>query len=358
MSKYSEQYDNIEVPEGLDEVIGRTIRKNAGSHRLRIGLRTAAIIVLAMVCLASPPFIFPGALNFYVKIPVVGSLFATLRDYDQMNKAYLSGFTTMYDEQQTVDGITVHIKDVYVDKTKFVIGTVMSGELTVGMPLNFELYYNDEMIITGQGSGSITYALEGGFHSETMSFLIKQGLPDKYTIKLLVNRIVDHRQQPFMEFNIPVDLTEVNRATRDISIMQTVQVGNDTIILKNIVFTPYDTTIQYEFTNTINFSEQIPGTNIFAGSNTYTAQLIYGNSPLLVRINQYRRLNIKDNPNFTTTDGINYYQINTGPRIETRYGTAVFEAIDIHRLPYLKINILDQDGKTVLGFHLEENSLY
>jgi hypothetical protein len=233
----------------------------------------------------------------------------------------------------------------------------MSGELTDNLHLNYELYYNDEMISIFGGSGSIGYPLEDGFHSETMNFYIKQGLPEKYTVKFLVNKIVDNKQQKFMEFNIPVDLTAINKVTKDISIMQTVKVGNSTILLKNIVLTPYDSTIQYEFSNPPFFSTKVPGTDTFLGNNMYTVQLLYNDKPILQKLNRYRMIPIKEDPNYKTTDGINYYWSSPGPRVETRYGTAIFQELDIQHMPYLtkylKINILDPNGNVVLSTQLE-----
>lgn len=241
MNQLQKQADEIRIPDNLDDLI-KSSMKSCTRHKIgkRIFASFLSVILLYAaligVCCASST-----AADTLSNLPVVGYLFRNFTDKD-LKKASETGLTQIVNQSVTMGDTTVTVTEVYYDVNSFSVCLSYENYDAVS---HCELYYKDKLITDGGSGGLYTYK-KGHPTSQEVNLPLKQALPDTCIVKLVVEEGRNSHRK--FEFEIPLNNARANAQSKQYPVNQTITDGMSKLVVKSIVFTPYATTVTYEYT--------------------------------------------------------------------------------------------------------------
>lgn len=201
MNILKEQLERIQVPDNIDFVIKKAIRKEQNHIVLRRGLTIFITISFVFTALFGTCYAYPKVANELAKIPFIGEVFEMFTDKGLKN-ASDKGLTNFIDLQETKGELTVAIKEVYYDQAEISIGWAVKGGTLAKNHLLPLFYYNDKCIGGGSG-GEIPNNAEDSSYI-TSNIPVPKDLPDKFELRFIIreNNKTDGKE---FEFIIPLD---------------------------------------------------------------------------------------------------------------------------------------------------------
>lgn len=302
MNAFQMQMNDIPVPDDLDSFIKKSMKKySVRKINKRVFICLTAVVslfaALTITCYASPK-----AAEALSKMPVIGSMFNRFTDKDLI-VAHNNGLTQVLNQQQSDGDVTVTITELYCDQTDFSVSLTL--ENAKPGQFHYEVHYQNKLISGSYGGSIIEYKDDS--YSQLENMPLNMALPDKCNIQFLA--IEQEGLKREFIFNIAVDTSVANEQITEKEINKTYTEGERTLLVKKIVFSPYATTVYYNYT--------------YPNDVGYTAQLLD---------NHKKALRLKSETNSTSNH--NEYR--------TESGIAVFESMK--KIPNtLTLNILKFD---------------
>lgn len=250
MADFRSHYEEIKAPESVDKLINNAIKKGIRYKIMRKSIVLIISIAMIIFGLLGTCYAYPTASKTLSKIPLVGFIFENFGD-NGLKTLSEKGVTTPSDIAVTKDGDTITVKESYYDKSRISIGLILKGSKLYENGLEYFFYYNGEQFKTGVYGG--TTQEKDGCRYVVMNADTFSELPDKFNLKLVVKESTAAKRD--FEFNIPLDRTNADSNTKEVSVMKSFHLGNRMILVKNIIFSPSATTINYEYTRPSNETE-------------------------------------------------------------------------------------------------------
>lgn len=243
MNNFKKQCEEIQVPDEIDFIFKKAIRKGRNGLITKRLITFSIILCLLLTSLIGTGYAYPPVADAFQKIPLIGSIFDKFTDND-LKIASEKGLTHFSGQQQTKDGVTVALKEVYYDRSNFNVGIIVKGRNPYNFETYFTLYYNNKPLNKGSGGENIEISKDCFYRVINMS--LTEAPPDKCSLKLIGTDNTESIKK--FEFDISIDYSKVDPLTKEITLMKNVHERNRSIIIKNIIFTPTATTINYEYT--------------------------------------------------------------------------------------------------------------
>lgn len=242
MNSFQSQIGGISVPDDLDVFLKKTMKKYSArkvSKRVCLCLAVAVTLLaaLAVTCCASPK-----AAETLSKMPLVGSLFKSFTDKD-LTAAHDSGLTQVIDQRQSDGDLTVTVSELYCDQTDLSVGLSLEYD---NPPDNmaFEVRYNGQCV-NDAWSGGLNTAKNGCAY--LLDLPLKVELPDQCTVQFVAYEQAGLKRR--FTFDIAVDTSLAKEQSKEVEINQTFTEDDRTLLVKRIVFSPYATTVYYDYTS-------------------------------------------------------------------------------------------------------------
>lgn len=234
------QMNDIPVPEDLDSYIKKSMKKYAVRKiNKRVFICLTAVVTLfaalTITCYASPE-----AAKTLSKVPVIGSIIKNYYDKD-LTAAQNNGLTQVPGMQQTVGDATITVTDLYCDQEDFIIGLTLKN--VSSDQLDYQIYYQGKSVSTSWG-GEVKHDKNGSC-STLLDTTLKTILPDKCNIQFKAHERSGLKRQ--FTFDLAVDNSLVNDQSKEVEINKTFTEGDRTLLIKNILFTPYATTVYFDY---------------------------------------------------------------------------------------------------------------
>lgn len=245
MNQLQKQADEINIPDNLDALIKSSMKsytRQKIGKRIFAGFLSVVMLYAALIgaCCASST-----AADTLSNLPVVGYLFRNFTDKD-LKKASETGLTQIVNQSVTKGDTTVTVNELYYDVNSVNLG--VSFQNSQANYYYYEIRYENKLVTKfGSGGGGAVYQDEKGRPtSEEVHLPLTQVLPDSCTVKLIVEE-GDGSHRKF-EFEIPLNNAKANELSKEYPLNQKFTDGMSTLVVKSIVFTPYATTVTYDFT--------------------------------------------------------------------------------------------------------------
>lgn len=234
------QMNDIPVPDDLDSFIKKSMKKySVKKFNKRVFICLTAVVTLfaalTITCYASPK-----AAEALSKMPVIGSIIKNYYDKD-LTAAQSNGLTQEPGMQQTVGDATITVTDLYCDQEDFILGLTQKN--VSSDQLDYQIYYQGKLVSTSWG-GDIKKN-KGGSYSILLNTTLNTVLPDKCNIQLKAHERSGLKRQ--FTFDLAVDSSLVNEQSKEVEINKTFTEGEHTLLIKSILFTPYATTVYYDY---------------------------------------------------------------------------------------------------------------
>ncbi len=243
-------FENIHIPEKVDEVVMSAFRKGRHTFFIRRGMTIIISLSILVMGMFGTACVSSSAAEALSKIPFVGSIFLQFTD-NGLKSVSENGLTSLPYLEVTKQGSTVTLQEIYYDKSGISFGLAFKGMNIYESAPKFSLYYKGKLI-----SGSVT----GEINEESKDICLMTGktdipsnLPDSFELKLIVKESTGLKRE--FEFNLPISRAVVNTTTKEYSIMKTYSYNGRNVLIKKVVCTPASLSIDFEYTRPLDDAE-------------------------------------------------------------------------------------------------------
>lgn len=316
MRAYHDSFNNIEVPLAqVDMMVQKAINEGKVHLRIKRRISIGAAAVLLGICILSSGFVSPSMAKVFVKMPLVGSLFASFADKDLSN--INSDDLTKFDDLQITDhGVTVAIKEVYYDQSNISIAYLVSGA-DYSDEKHFQAIYSGNGEHFGGGGSAVYNQISDKLYSGLEKFYpgVGSALPEKFDLEVVLTDDMEKSQKSPYRFTIPVSRSQADVKTKNLLVMKAVKSGNGILLVKKIVFTPVSTVVEYDYSHPDDHGKQLQGKHDVKLMNSQGTEMDGGSLSWQVTKNKDTFTN-KGSANFSATNEPN--------------GNWTFELVPVH----------------------------